>query len=356
MANDSMQHFPFTHLPKEIRLRVLRYSDLVDDRFGSEYQQALVYSHGRLQITPFHTANPASLHTDDTSCKHCPHILSGALLRVSKQLYDEAFETMLANNLLILKSGLVQDLKFLESLPLSVRIRIRNLDIEFTCHDFSTDFGFFCCIFQSIPDFDRLVEYIAGNLQLSHLNLTLDLLFPASLDSIGNAESAVALRALKRLGRPLPKLRGIKRLHVFLPFHTLYEEPLERLAVGPHYDSLQDEKVPWLRRAEGAIHAFLDPYNRKDWYRMALIDAATRPYLGTRSVEQIVRCCSNQEWFDGMPMPPVAFDHHGRYMPGFHAGLWYGPQYGNALNRCMASEWGNRSRRTRRKRKGQTII
>ena len=306
-ARNASYTFPFLRLPKEIRLLVLKYSDLVDSRFGSWYQQPLLYKHGRLKVPGLH-AN-FSCHTSETSCDFCPHIMSGSLLRVNKQLHDEAFEVLITSNLLILNSGHVKNLEFLQSLSPLIRNRIQHLDLKFNYDfDFADGEDFWCCFFWNFPDFDRLINYISNNLRLEQLHLTLDML--AIYDDVfwGNAYctpaiAALWLRALKRISKPLPKLRGLQKFHVFSAVHAEYEHIMEQVAMGPDYDSHQDGKVPLEDRDSHACHAF--PFDQRPKSRNEIEDATLALEFQNDNAEVLAETCSHPEWYTGIPIPPV---------------------------------------------------
>ena len=290
-------------LPKELRLQVLEYSDLVDPRFGSMYHQFIAYRQGRIQIGSLH-ANREK-HTSETLCDHCPLFLSSSLLRVSKTIYDEAFEVMLTCNLLVLESGHVQNLKFLQSLSPLLRKRIRHLDIRFDDDiDIYDDDEYGCCRFRNIPDFDLLIDYISRQLSLGQLRMSLDLFSiywgVQSSDNFTRAQSLLALRAIKRISLPLIKLRGVQQLHVFLPLHMQYEYIMEKIAVGPDYDSLKDGKPPLADRHPDACHAIRNKKDIKDrwWY---LKDVALEPdRVMHEQIEDWTASCNHPELVDGL--------------------------------------------------------
>lgn len=307
-------------LPKEIRQQILQYSDLVDSRFGSQFQQCIVFKNNRIQIRNVHADQGQHTYRDDSDydsedesevkryCDHCPHILSGSLLAVNKQLREDALEVALTSNLLVLQSGHVQNLEFLQSLAPSIRNRIKHLDIKFNYDlDFHDENEFDCCMFRSIPDFDRLIEYIAAHMNLPQLNMSLNLMatYADFFDGyISEPEVLLHLRSLKRLAQPLHQLRGIRRLYVFLPLHTEYEENMEKAAVGHDYDSYRDGKVPLKQRNPFSCHSLPETENAKSVAKKRR-DVAWMAERGLddRPVEEIIKKCPNQDWFSGMPIP-----------------------------------------------------
>ena len=321
--------FPFLRLPKEIRLQVLRHSDLVDSRSGSPFQQSLVYKHGRLKICSIHA--DTSQHTGSESCDSCPHILSGSILRTNKQLYDEGFEIMVSRNLLILHSGHTRNLEFLQSLPPVIRNRIGHLDLKFNYDiDFAREEDLECCFLTNFPEFDRLVGYISNHLCLSRLHLSLDLLEPywgivLNIPCATPTRAALWLRAIKRISQPLHKLRGLKKFHVFLPVHSNYEYIMEQAALGPDYDSRNDGKVPLQDRDHNACHAFPLPEEEDEetegWEDAAILLVQESPY---ESAEDYTKSCSHPEWFIGMSVPPVPPISTWRELsPDWNVRLWY---------------------------------
>ena len=304
-------------LPKELRLLVLEHSDLVDSRFGSVYQQYLSYEDGRLRIHNRHA--DWGEHTNPPwSCDFCPHILSPSLLLVNKELRKDGLEIMITKNLLVLYSGFAQNLEFLMSLPRVTRSRIEHLDIKFAETDWADNQSpcAECCVFHDIPTFDRLIEYIGGNLNLSRLHLTLDLLERFKeykyMNHLENTlgESALMLRAFKRLGKSLHRLNGIRSFMVYSAMFTEYEEDLECIGMGQaDYDSLEHGKVPISLRFWPACHV-LPHYNEseKKWTPRMV------PFLpfwdvGTRVVELAndhpQQECEHSWWFEGYPLIPM---------------------------------------------------
>ena len=296
--------FPFLRLPKELRLKVLEYSDLVDSRFGSLFQQCLVFNDGKLKILPRHADD--ELHTGRSSCKDCPHILSSSLLRVCKELHDEAYEVMFTNNLIVLESGMSANLEYLQSLPPKLCNRIRHLDIRFVEElDFADEPDVWCCNFADIPAFDRLIEYIAANLVLPRLDLTLDLLdIYQRHEYFSAAQASLKLRSFQRLAKTLPKLRETKTFHVFLPLHFAYEKAMEQTAKGRDYDSSKDGKVPIQDRNRGACHARPEPVNSVA-RRKELMDDGAYPDNVDDRIELYTSDCTHPDWWEGIPMPPL---------------------------------------------------
>ncbi|MCJ1330273.1 hypothetical protein MMC10_006956 [Thelotrema lepadinum] len=344
-VTESSTSFPFLRLPKEIRLQVLRHSDLVDSRFGSPFQQQLVYKHGRLKIRSHHA--DTSEHTSQGSCDFCPYILSGSLLRVNKQLRNEAFEIMITHNLLILNSGHTRNLEFLQALPTVTRNRIRHLDLKFNHGvDFAGEQDSECCFLSNFPDFDRLIGYISDHLSLSQLHLSLDLLEPWWGIVLNNPcttpiQAALWLRAIKRISQPLHTLHKLKQFHVFLPVHSNYEYIMEQAALGPDYDSRNDGKVPLQAREHNACHAY--PLEEEEdgeaegWEDAAIILTNESPY---ESVEDYTKSCSHPEWFIGIPVPPLPST------PGevlelrrcWRVSLWYGQSSRNDALKISEAE------------------
>ena len=308
----TLSYFPFMRLPKELRLGVLEYSDLVDSRYGSKYQQFIAYRQGRIQVGSLH-ANRRT-HTNKLSCDHCPHILSSSLLRVSKTLHEEAFEVMLTCNLLVLESGHAQNLVFLRSLSPLLRARIQHLDIRFEEPDFEDGNDQYCCYFRNIPDFDHLIDYISRHMNLGRLYLSLDMLDDYlgfdSWDWFTRPLSMLALRAIKRITQPLIKLRGIKSFHVFLSMHMGYEYIMERIAAGPGYDSSMDGKPPSNLRTPLACHIFGD---ESDHWCPCIDFGLARDPDPDESEEQYIASCKHPEVFTNIDVPTR---HPFRLLPG----------------------------------------
>ena len=319
---ENQSYFPFMRLPKELRLQVLRYSDLVDSRFGSQYQQFITYRFDRIQICSRHADRRS--HSKEASCDHCPHILSSSLLRVNRIVHDEAYEIMLTHNLLVLESGHAQNLKFLRSLSPLVRSRIQHLDMRFELdRDFEEGAELVCCLFRDIPKFDLLIDYVGRNLNLAQLHFSLDLLdiydYFADGPSLTRTQSVMALMAFKRISPLLIKLRGIRTFHVFLPLHIRYEYIMEKIAAGPDYDSLEDGKPPLEYRHRTACHAFR---GKDEWWWAVEDCALCENAIMVDPLDDYIACCKHPERFTGVVVPPW----NPYYVPGPEKEdrcLWY---------------------------------
>ena len=319
--------FPFMQLPRELRLEVLKHSDLVDSRYGSEFHQSIGVCDGRLQINPWH-GTMAYEHKSRPLCKYCEYPISNALMRVNKQLYYEAREIFLGYNRIILMDGHVKNLEFLKKLSSKERMLIRRLDLYFNDDiDFADEPDVWCCVISNPQYWEALIDFIANNLNLSQLQLSIDLgtMYMDLCDNpyYDQINAAFSHRAMLRLAKPLAKLHHIKRLHVFLPWHTPLETVMEQMAKGKEYDSINDGKVPANVRHDTTPHFHpsredLKSRRKHGWgimdctakgnvlVRHSWHPPTRRKELAAQMIDDDLGDCTHPEWWVGMQKPTIA--------------------------------------------------
>ena len=267
-TSHTQKPFPFLRLPRELQLGILRLTYLVDSRHG-DFNQSIVWmmADHRYLIYNF---NVDGEYLCPYRCDICmPHngTINPSLLYVSKQLHHDSLEVFLGHNRIVLSNGHDRNLEYLISLHPSLRCRIRHLHLLFDeDKDFDQDEDDrYCCVISNLRGWDRLITWIAENLNLSILNLTIDLggTFKDITDYEDDdsewftyIESAMFMRAYMRIASPLQKLHGLYRCFVFLACHFAMEAAMERAAMGdPAYSSLEYGKVPPISRHSQAPHA-----------------------------------------------------------------------------------------------------
>ena len=118
----------FFDLPKELRLKILEYTDLVCDpkRYhAKDFEVHLDGSRGEEMICLSKFGNVCKT-TPICDCFHFP----GALFAVSRQMHIEAYETLFYKNRIVINGSSAEMLKILRRLKPEIRHSIRNLDFE----------------------------------------------------------------------------------------------------------------------------------------------------------------------------------------------------------------------------------
>ena len=308
--------FPFLQLPKEIQLEILKWTDLVDHRHGHCDQAALwIAEDGRFTVyNPF--AREEKKYLCPYRCGLCePHsgTINTSLLYVSKQLYPDSLEVLLGHNRIVLGNGHDRNLEYLKSLPPYLRRLIRHLHLQFhEVEDFDHDEkDRHCCVISNPEGWDRLIMWIADNLNLSILHLTIDLggNFQEVEDKDGTyftyIDEAMFIRAYIRIALPLFKLRGLYRCFVFLACKFRMEAELERLAIGDRaYNSLEYDKVPPISRHSDVPHAW--PPTNVSWHESVSLgwqmqDRSEVLDYTDETVEMITSQCLHKEWWINIP-------------------------------------------------------
>ena len=303
--------FPFLRLPKEIQLEVLKWTDLVDNRHGNCDQAALwIQEDGRFTVyNPL--AEVEGKYLCPYRCETCePHsgTINPSLLYVSKQLYPDALEILLRHNRIVLGNSHDCSLEYLKSLPPHLRRGIRHLHLQFhEDKDFDHDEdNRYCCVISNPEGWDRLIAWIANNLNLSILHLTIDLgaSFPEIEDPDGtfftSVDRAMFTRAYMRIAFPLVKLRGLYRCFVFLACNFEMEAGMERIAVGDAYSSLEYYKVPPDSRHFDVPHAWPPtniPSEEASSLGWGVKDRCDELDPTHETVEMIESRCLHPEWW-----------------------------------------------------------
>ena len=274
----------FLRLPREIRLEIFKYTDLVDLRQSSLEDHAILYEAGALR-PGHHAVERGKLAGQScTSAISCSWPLSRSLFLVNKQIYNEAREVFFEHHRFVLAAGHNANLEWLHSLPDNCRRRIRRLHIRFKAerHDLYKQYMGIedefdpereaiisraesiedddfedpggnesgCCLICNISGWDALLAHISTQLNLAKLHLAVDLghIYQQgrTTNSYAPISAAITKRAIHRVSRPLiTQLRGrIKSLFIFLPVHFELESSIEESVKGTEYNAVQSGKIP----------------------------------------------------------------------------------------------------------------
>ena len=310
-------------LPKELQLEILKLTDLVDPRDGDYRQSALWVTKGTESFNIIISNRPPNRHyrCKERGCEICkpqPGKVSPELLYVNKQLEPDVSEIYLGRNRLVLFNGHDSNLEYLKLLPPLLRCRIRHLHLRFNeRYDFAVDEEeLWCCVINNPHSWDRLITWIAENLSLPILHLTIDLGESYSdINAKGGREefsqfdAAVFARAYRRIAQPLSKLKGLRKCFVFLACNFRMEAEMEKIATGnPHYNSFEDDKVPPISRHFQLPHAWPPEEIRyavgSHGWRMW--DYAEEPSIyWVQSIEEYTSGCLHKDWWVDVPLPPV---------------------------------------------------
>jgi hypothetical protein len=213
----------FEKLPTELRQQILAETDLVGDKNAASSEKAL--------------------------------ITSEEYFKVSSQFEEDARQVFFSSNRLVLESSEPSFTQsYFDDLSHEDLQRIRLLDFQFTIiqPDRWTD--------AKQKQWEELVEFVAKNMNIPHLSLSLDL---------GQAHSVFVDRQVEeqqldwmreiheKLVQPLkanPVFKQLKQFHLFWACSHADETRLEKEVKGQEYDSVKDGKVPYQKRDPDQPH------------------------------------------------------------------------------------------------------
>lgn len=257
----------FDKLPKELRLRILFYTDLV-----AEYKRSR--EEDRISLVPggkvyYQGHKCCTQCTDALAVCCCPHraaafstqcdcfrILTGLFL-VNHHLYADAQEVLFSQNRFILEADFDVPRRWLQDLPARACLCIRKLDIKFR-DDEMTPLSLQGN--KTSESWTALVETIRDRLAIGRLWLSIDAAeVEVDVDYAGQLEWL--RRAHKGVMKPLVKhLPGLRKFHVFLSRFNedelvhkqemIYEQEM----MGPQYDSCAEGKIPFYDRSSRHPH------------------------------------------------------------------------------------------------------
>ena len=319
MQSSSSEPSRLLQLPKELRLEIFKYANLIDNRYDHARHEAIFLTEN--QIFKISDSRLCRRYPSCRSCEYCepqPDRIERSLLIVNRQVHDEALEILLGHNRIILQNGHEKNLECLQALPQNIYKRLRRLHIRFSReHDFvlGKEAGP-CCVISNPHSWDKLISWIAANLTLSILHLSIDLGEGFySLYVADPVDVVFCMRAFQRVSLPLPKLRGLKDCFVFLPLKFRMEAQMERAATGnPAYSSIERNKVPPIERCCRLPHSWpplgrYDAANSSFIHNWGMLDVAEDAKIRSpayAAVEERGSSCLHKEWWVGLPVPKLA--------------------------------------------------
>ena len=234
---------PFS-VPREVRQQILADTDLVSHASGGDSIPGIHIKDGEITYPVEHDIN----WHDASSCNCRPLPIN--LFRPGPTLDDDARFILLSQDRLVLRGSPARSLAFLRAQGSLVN-HIRALDFQFMP--------------QEIEDWTKpdtpwkaewadLVSFIAANLQLENLILSLDAGPGYTIYEEQNAREehlAHVFDAYRAIVEPMRSLgeRGLKRFCVFWACFHEYEAEAEREVMGQHYVAkdkiLSDERQPF---------------------------------------------------------------------------------------------------------------
>lgn len=253
-------------LPRELRLHILKYTELVD-RHSLLSQQALEQNRLGFEI---HRGNPK--YRSRACCQNCNSTLSTCtchnihaahsttctcpavppLFTVSKTMHADATEIFFScNRFLFSGDDFAASRRFIENLPTTATRSLRTIDLQVSYPKLRSmrKPGS-----QTERDWDALIAMLPCRLQMSKVWLSVDTDFDR--DDIMYLEreeyDSWLSAATERLFDPLYKhLRGVAKpgkFHVFWPWKGNVEEEVERKVMGIEYERSRNGKAPLEKR------------------------------------------------------------------------------------------------------------
>ncbi|MCJ1321603.1 hypothetical protein MMC15_006948 [Xylographa vitiligo] len=275
-----ISNFPLRKLPKELRYQVFSYTDLVANPASYPWADGLVIGNTKDSMpciclmqrpgcVPCNSKNWTSVYLNSsshmaTSTKCACFLFPSALLRVSQQVSIEVREVFFSRNRFILNGDPAQKLAFLQRHPPEMLRCIRNLDLAFSTTDIVN--RTYDTNHLVRKGYEQLVDFIARELDLSNLNLSIDASAmytdyrESGLTSL-EFENYVAL--CRAFSRPLLRLNGLARFHVFLACALELETEIEKEVMGERFASATSGKVPYKLRDHRYPHRWPLPGEKR---------------------------------------------------------------------------------------------
>ncbi|KAL9113986.1 MAG: hypothetical protein Q9187_007542, partial [Circinaria calcarea] len=224
-------------LPREVSQQILAKTDLVSHSSDGDSIPGIHIKDGEITYPVEHDIN----WHDASSCNCRP--LPTNLLRLGPTLDDDARFTLLSQNRLVLRGSPARSLAFLRAQGSLVR-HIRALDFQFMPQEIEA------WTKPGTPwkaEWADLINFIAANLQLENLILSLDAGPGYTIYEEQNAREedlAHVLNAYRAMVEPMRILgeRGLKGFFVYWACFHAYEAEAEKEVMGQHY--VAKDKIP----------------------------------------------------------------------------------------------------------------
>ena len=255
-----VQPFPFEKLPKEIRLQILRSTDLIARWDKTQwYQNGMHILDGKI-----HYRKQCCTKCTDSLDSCCCGTLEAAfslrcdcfqfpvgLFYVNKQIYSEAREVCYSKNRFIFEGDPNFTWKLLRGLRLGSLGFVRNITFLFTDGQKMAQWNHKTeDARKSSSNWQVLVQFVQSRLLLSKLSITIDA--RSMVQDYLRYEDVDDLlwvyHAYQRIVSPFRQIRGLRRFHVLLSAFYEYEAIAEKEVMGETYDSEQDGKIPLRER------------------------------------------------------------------------------------------------------------
>ena len=246
-------------LPKEIRLEILSFTDLVVKDHphhavpGLRIWNRKILSNNRSPITPafFLRQRDHARDKDPYPCRFeggptcaCSVTANAILAVANKTFHHEAKEVLLSHNLLVFEpQNPIQVKEWLESQGPLVK-KIRRLDIQFSLFDGKSTSSPKCETWKKkngtqYHSWVVLAAFIRDNLRLEILDLSIDTVLDGAVfgDKLLDAKYPV-LETFRKMVKPLRGFgmeRGLKSFTVFFWCCKNEELKAERAVMGPDY-------------------------------------------------------------------------------------------------------------------------
>ena len=260
LYDDSLAPFQFFKLPREIRTKILRCTDLVAYNNGWQWGcNELAIGNGKLASrmlccmdcndTLEHCCCITEKSAYSPSCK----CFSGptTLLSVNRQMHVEATVVLFEYNRFHFSRSLLLTLRFFERLSPNSLASMRMID-------FSISKSHLLLIAQGVKeqnnrdtiwlqDWVTVLDFMRQNLNLERLWLSVRIGDSADKFYISDSgfTRSTMFAAFMRILKPVKRLRGLARYHVFLNEMQGLQEieaDAERYVMGNEYDSPADGK------------------------------------------------------------------------------------------------------------------
>ena len=244
--------FPSGQLPKELRLMVLKHTDLVRSREHGFAVQDLQMWIPEKSLMPLQTCCHGCKNAGDICCCQRIHAAYSTtckcpwppicLLFMSKQMREEAIEVLLTSNCIHLRKP-DKAFQFLRSLRPSDLRYIRCLEIDFYPRRIIAK-GYFALRYHQLQ-WTTLSKFIVENFNLTKLFLRIN----SEENHLFLFTAQKSLRWLKQAFEHhrdiflcLSRLEGLGSFQAHVRWFSFYERYFESLVMGPTYDSTMDRR------------------------------------------------------------------------------------------------------------------